>query len=106
MLWLCRQAKIIAVHPPPADDTAHRAWWRAQTGWQLPEGRMIWLEVSFSAEEECDDAATALVPACCAWSASGLNLQPARGAACAAILSRLAGARRLLTVLSDTLCML
>ena len=56
---------------------------------------MIWLAVSYSSEEEGDDAVTALVPACCVWSASGLNLQPARGAACAAILSRVAGVRNM-----------
>ena len=93
LLRPCRLARVIALRQPPADDSAHRAWWRAQTGWELPEGRMTWLEVSFSSEEEEDDAATASVPACCAWSASGLSLQPARGAACAAVLSRLAGVK-------------
>lgn len=82
---------MVGVRAAPASEAALRAWWRVQAGWELPQERMPWLEVCFATDVDEEGAATALVPACCTWAVSGLNLQPTRGAATAAILTRLAG---------------
>ncbi len=86
-----RPGRVVGVCSAPADEVSRRTWWRMQAGWQLPAARMFWLDVSFAADGDDAEAVAAAVPACCVGSPTGLTLQRARGAAAAAVLSRLAG---------------